>query len=252
MNDNILVLDCDGVIFDSLPLIDEYVQKIKYEASDAYKKQLDMEEMRVRLVINRWEEERSNDPNQHGLLTKRIIDIKRKKKMYFEYKDKVLEEVLDEYKDRIDYQKIYQLENTFDGVLNMIYTIHGKGLFSDIYILSHVNTQKEIETKKEFFKTYLPMVKFIPVMFHMEPFYNPDGTKKNKRERTCKIEYFRNYTGIKDLSNIYFIDDSESIIDEAKDLGVGYTYFKNESASTIDLLTKISFDAIGIIDNKRK
>ena len=99
---------------------------------------------------------------------------------------------------------------------------------------------------------YLPMVKFIPVKFHMEPFYNSDGSKNNTRFRSSKMEYFKNYTGIQDLSKVYFIDDTESIISEAKELGVEYTYYKNDSTTTVDLLTKVSFDAIGIIDNKTK
>ena len=96
------------------------------------------------------------------------------------------------------------------------------------------------------------MVKFIPVMFHKEPFYRKDGTKNNKRIRTNKMQFFKEYSGMDDLSNIYFIDDTQSIINEARSLGVLNAYFKNESSSTVDLLTKIAFDAIGIIDKKIK
>ena len=248
MKDNILVLDCDGVIFDSLPLIDEYVKNIKYIASDAYKNELDKEEFKARFMLNKWKEERSNDPIQHDLIKKMIRDVERKRNEHYEYKDKVLEEVSQRYKGKIDYHKIYQLENTFEGVINMIYTIYGKGLFDDIYILSHVNCKREIEAKSQFFKTYLPMVKFIPVMFHEEKFYNPDGTKNTKRKRTNKIASFQKLTNLEDLSNVYFIDDTESIIDEARQLGVGFTYYKHESLPTIDLLTKVSFEAIGVIN----
>ena len=250
MNDNILVLDCDGVIFDSLPLIDNYVKNIKYIASDSYKRELDQEEFRARLMLNKWEEERSNDPNQYGLIKKRIKDVERKRKEHYEYKDKVLEEVTDKYKGKIDYQKIYQLENTYDGVINMIYTIYGKGLFNEIYVLSHVNCKREINAKKKFFETYLPMVKFVPVMFHIEPFYNQDGSKNTKRKRTNKIEYFKNYLSLEELSCVYFIDDTESIIKEALDLGVNNTFYKNDSSSTIDLLTKVAFDSIGVISKE--
>lgn len=252
MNDNILVIDCDGVIFDSLPLIDEYVKKIKYIASDAYKKELDQEEFGARLMLNRWEEDRSNDTHQHNLIRKKIRDVEKKRKEHYEYKDKVLEEVTDRYKGKIDYEKIYQLENTFDGVISMLYTIHSKGLFSEIYILSHANSKREIEAKKKFFQKYLHMATFIPVMFHVDPFYNRDGSKNTKRARTNKMAFFKNYTGMEDLSNVYFIDDTESIINEARELGVGYTYFKNDSTTTSDLLTKVSFEAIGVVDKNIK
>ena len=250
MDDNILILDCDGVIFDSLPLIDECVQKINYKASDAYKKELDTEEIKAIFMKNKWEEERSNNPSELGIIKKRMSDVKRKKKEHYEYKDMVLEEVNYEYENRIDYYKIYQLQNTFDGVINMIYTIYGKGLFKEIYVLSHVNSEREIDAKKQFFKKYLPMVRFIPVYFHLDNFYNVDGTRNLKRLRTNKIEYFKNYTGIEDMSTAYFIDDSISIIDEAKELGLSNAYYKNDSSSTNDLLTKIAFDAIGIVDYK--
>lgn len=252
MSDNILILDCDGVIFDSIPLIDEYVKNIKYEASDAYKKELDSKELKARLMLNKFEEERSNNPSEYGLLKKTIRDIERKRKEHYEHKDCVLEEALKEYKDRINYKAIYQLENTFDGVINMIYTIYGKSLFKDIYILSHVNSQNEIIAKTDFFKKYLPMVKFIPVYFHVENFFNSDGTKNLKRIRTNKIGYFKNYTGIDDLSKAFFADDTESIINEARNLGVVYTYYKTDAISMVDLLRRISFDAICSVDNLNK
>lgn len=250
MNDNILILDCDGVIFDSLPLIDEYVQKINYKASDAYKNELDTEEIKAIFMKNKWEEERSNNPQELGAIKKRIISVQKKKQEHYEYKDMVLEEVRHEYENKIDYYNIYQLNNTFDGVINMIYTIYGKGLFKEIYVLSHVNCENEIKAKKNFFKKYLPMIKFIPVYFHLDNFYNNDGSINHDRLRTNKIEYFQKYTGINDLSRTYFIDDSISIIDEAKAIGLSNAYYKNKSISINDLLTKISFDAIGIVDNK--
>ncbi len=252
MNQNVLILDCDGVIFDSLPLIDEYVQKIKYEASDAYSDELDFEELKIRAMLHRYEKERSNNPEEYGLIQKRIKNIEKRRIEHYDYKDLVLEEVISEYQNRINYDEIYQLENTFDGVINMIYTIYGKGLFNEIYVLSHVNCEREIIAKKKFFKKYLPMIKFVPVKFHLDSFYNEDGEKNIKRLRTNKIEYFRNYTGIRDLSSSYFIDDTESIINEARKIGVAGAYYKNGSSKTVDLLTKVSFEAIGVVDKNIK
>ena len=36
MEKKILVLDCDGILFDSLKLIDEQVETINYMGSDSY------------------------------------------------------------------------------------------------------------------------------------------------------------------------------------------------------------------------
>ena len=255
MNGNILVLDCDGVIFDSLRLIDEYVRDIEYIASDEYKEKfLDPKSAEANASKDQYEDERSNNPNALRQIENLIIEIENLKDVHYEYKDRVLEEADEKYVGRIDYDKIFTINHTFSDVIDMIRMIDFKGLFDKIYVLSHVNCQREIDAKRRFFEEHLPMVEFVPVLFHIEPFYNSDGSKNLDRVRTNKMGYFLQKKEIDDPSSVYFIDDTLSITSEAIELGVTNSYFKAKSGSTINLLFKACFDSMGInnpLSNKK-
>ena len=95
------------------------------------------------------------------------------------------------------------------------------------------------------------MVELVFVKFHEEKFhYEQENFEKNtKRRRTNKIATFITTTGIMDLTNAFFMDDTESIITEADQLGVGHTYYKKEDEDSVEKLDGIFADTV-IAKNK--
>ena len=241
-----LILDVDGIIFNSLPLIDEEVRKINYTASDKFYNKVRMVEVELNKRYRDLEYERANNLSEvtyeYFNHEERIATLI---KHHFEMKDRVLEEVDPKFRNRIDYSKVYKLENTYPGVVKTIQRLYASGAFGKIYALSHVNSLAEIEAKKEFFSTYLPMIEFIPVLFHQDPFYIPGTMEKNpKRIRTNKICYFKSQLGIDNLEDYFFVDDTKTIVDEAREEGVGYCYYKTSDLdinNILDDLANISF-----------
>ena len=242
MKDYNLILDCDGVIFDSLGLIDEQVQQIEYKASDKYHDEVITSAKRYHDLLYKLEYERANDyEEEKHIIHRKLADLGEERERCRLLKDIVLEEVYHKYEDRIDYYSIYTLENAYPGVINMINNIYETGVYENIYILSHVNSESEVFAKNLFFSKYLPFVKFIPVKFHEEPFhYNKEDTWRNlKRKRTNKIERFQKITGIESLDKLTFIDDSETIIQEAEQMMVGRTYYKRKDENIVDILRAV-------------
>ena len=246
-----LLLDCDGVIFNSNPLIDNYVQRIEYKASDRYGMELDLESQRAHDEYHKWQYERSNDLEKLKKIRERIEEIGNRRREHFLLKDQVLEEVYPEYENRIDYDRIYQMRNTFPGIIKKIIDIWESGVYNKIFIVTHSNSPREVMAKMRFFRKYLPMVELVFVKFHDEKFYyNPEEFEKNYlRRRTNKIEAFIKTTGIQDLSNSSFMDDTGSIVTEADELGVGYTYYKSEEEDSVEKLEGIFADTV-IAKNK--
>ena len=203
MKKKILVLDCDGILFDSLKLIDEQVETINYMGSDSYKND----------ITQRIDERDRN----FDLWNERL-------RLHYIIKDQILEEVFPKYQNRINYDVIYQFENTFDGVIEEVKKIWNSGLFSQIYVLSHVNSVNEVRAKRRFFEEYLPMVNVITVPFHREMYYRcinkeEEIRKNSDRVRTNKVNELKDILELEDLSSVYFIDDTRSICEEAVDLG---------------------------------
>lgn len=244
MNNRYLILDCDGVIFDSLKLIDVEVQKIKYEASDAYLQKLIKDSKKLHDRLHDLEQER-DDSSELRKIKSSILKLSKLRLTHFDHKDLVLEEVLPEYKNRIDYSKIYTIDNVYPGVIELIKEIWNQGIYDKIFVNSQVNPDSEIEAKVNFFNEYLPMVQFVPVRFHLEPYFDLVTHKKNNnRKRSNKIECFKIMTGIEDLSNSSFIDDTSGVIEEAKKAGVGNCYYKTKDMDTNHLLRNAVVDTL--------
>ena len=233
-----LLLDCDGVIFDSTRLIDKYVQKIEFRASDKYCELLNKMSADYHNQLHDLEIERSNNVEREANINSAIEEVRRLRKAHFLLKDMVLEEVLPKYKGLIDYARIFRLRNTFPGVIEKIKEICESGIFDEIFIVSHYNSPREAEVKIKFFREYLPMVKVILVKFHQDDFILGDDAKNSSRQRSNKIIEFSNQTGIVDHSHSSFIDDTLSIIEEAIEIGVGHCMHKGKRDKTVELLDK--------------
>ena len=253
MAKKLLLLDCDGVIFDSNELIDSYVQKIYFCASDKYCKYLNDLSSKLQSEIDQLNMERPNDSELKKSKERERQAVKGLIKDHFYAKDMVLEEVLPEYQNRIDYYKIYQKNNLFPNILERIDEIIRMGIFGDVYVVSHYNSENERLAKESFFETYLPSVKVLPMKFHKEPFSNrsEDREKNKKRERTNKILEFAKLTGTDDFSMTSFIDDSLSIVEEAEKFGIKHCFYKDKETSTAVFLEKALEYAIYGNDNSK-
>ena len=240
MAKKLLLLDCDGVIFDSNRLIDACVEKIEYRATDKYCDILNNFSAKCHNQLHRLEIERSANPEDEEKLNSTLEKIRKLRKEHFYYKDMVLEEVFPKYQNRIDYFPIYQLENAYPGVIERIEEISDTGLFDDIYVVSHYNSNNEAMAKLGFFNRFLPNIKVILIKFHKEEFsLDPNDEEKNKkRERSNKMLEFSKLTGITDFSETTFIDDSISICEEAKKQDVAHSCYKDEEHDTMYWLGK--------------
>lgn len=254
MKGHYLILDCDGVIFDSLPLIDEQVKKIDEIASDEYGRKLLIAKDRIDREIDYLEDERdTNSKRMQNLLRRRenIIALRRE---HYDHKDIVLEEVYPQFEGLINYDIIYQIENTFPGAVRLIRDISTWGIYEKIIISSQVNTDREINAKKNFFSKYLPMVEFVPVKFHEEPYFDPvTGLKNENRARSIKIDSVKKTLGIHDFSQASFVDDTKIVLDEANEAGVAYCFHKKITDDIIHILRTACYcNLFSLIDMNNK
>lgn len=258
MGDNgkkyILVLDLDGVVFNSLKLIDSMVYRIEEKASDWYLQKNNKEIRDLSEELRQLKYERVSITNRRREeIERRIAELERLNDEHFEYKDLVLEEVFDKYKGLIGYSNIYLLKNMFEGVIETIWTIYQSGIFERIIGASHCNVESEANAKIEACGKHLPMMEVIPIPFHIEPFFDPLTGQKLKRERTNKIEYLQKVLGLsdEDLSRVVFVDDTISIINEAMELGVGMCYHKRPFDDINDLLMRAYFNTCSAANEER-
>ena len=249
-NKPILVVDLDGVIFDSLPLIDEIVGNIDIRATDKYLRQLEEREEKIRKKINQLEYERVNDCDDIKMdLLFELDKVSKLKREHYDYKDQVLEEVYPMYKGLIDYFEIYQFKHTFPMVFETLVRVWEGNVFDRIIGESHYNVDCESDAKRFCLLKDLPFMEFLPVKFHIQPYFNQLTGEKNDRIRSNKIEQLSYYLKIvnrgqlPNLKKVYFVDDTLSIIREAQKAGVEHCYFKSPEANTNSLLREAYFDA---------
>ena len=203
-NKFILVLDHDGIIHPN-ELIEEYVKKIDYRASDEY-----------RLALSKMMDEREPNEEELSLLIR---------EHYF-MKDQVLEEVKEEFKGKIPYDLIYTFENAYEGVLDTIRFVYVSRVFDAIILNSHQNCQFEIDGKERFHKYYLPFLQTFYPPFHKDKFDPslPNLLDNNDRVRTHKGIYLMEQLGVTNLKGFYAVDDGYHICKEYNECGAKSFY----------------------------
>ena len=198
MERRVLCLDCDGVIFNTVQMIQKIIAKINYCCS---------QEFQEKNIDRALKENQIDLYNKYRRIRKITID-------------EVLEETSDIYKNRIRYNEMYVYKNTFYGVVEMIAAICEARIFDKIYITTHVNSLQEVLAKTQFFGNFLSQVEVFTIPFNSEP-YNPDKNnyyENFNRKRTNKPAEFFKAKG-ENPTNTIFIDDSESICEQARELG---------------------------------
>lgn len=231
MERKVLVLDCDGVIFDVVRLMKDITSKINWCCSDEFKE---------KVIDHAFKNNETDLYNKYNAIHKIT-------------KDEVLEETSDLYEDKISYDEIYKMENTFPHVIELIKEIWDSKLFNKIYICSHVNSLKEIMAKKKFFAKYLPMVDVKCYYFNDQPYIHDKGKyyENANRKRSNKPRQFFRETHEKP-DTCYFIDDSSTICGEARMDGAHATYRDPDEEDPLAVFQEMLDTIFNINDNKTK
>ncbi len=231
MDRRVLVLDCDGVIFDVVKLMKDIISKINWCCSDEFKTKV------IDQAFARNEMELYNKYNAIHKITK----------------DEVLEETSDLYQNKINYDEIYTIDNAFPNVIELIREIWESRLFDKIYIASHVNSEKEILAKKRFFAEYLPFVDVRCYYFNDQPYiHDKERYYENAfRKRTNKPRQFFKETR-EHPEQCHFIDDSSTICGEAKVDGAQATWRNPDEEDPTAVFQEMLDSIFNIEDSKVK
>ena len=178
----ILCIDFDDVIMNTKPHIEKYLKILDARASEEYIKSL-------------------SKSKEEGLIDEETFhELERE---HYDYKDRILEEVDNEYKGFINYDAFINIENTYPNVVDYVNFLCNCGHYDEVYIVSHHNVDREKEAKDRFIKEFMPKAKYIPVPFHQEKY-----EKGKRREMTNKAKYLMKKLDINDIINFTLIDDS--------------------------------------------
>lgn len=123
-----------------------------------------------------------------------ILDI------HYDAKDRLLEEIDDNYKNVIDYHNIYTMNN---ANINMVNYVSKMANEMDTYIIFYYNTEREYDAKYSFCERNFKNVKIIGIKYHKLP-YSSDI----KRKKTNKAQYIKEELGLKSLEGCILIDKS--------------------------------------------
>ena len=214
-NKFVLVLDHDGIIHPN-ELIEEYIKKIDYRASDEYKS-----------ILSKMMDERELTDERFNYLIREHYFIK----------DQVLEEVKEEFRGKIPYDVIYTIKNAYEGVLDTIRFVYVSRVFDAFILNSHRNCQFEIDGKDSFHKKYLPFLQTFYPPFHQEKYDPtlPNLLDNNDRVRTNKGLYLMNQLGVTNLKGFYAVDDSAGICKEYKECGAK-SFYKAPNMDSKDII----------------
>ena len=227
-----IISDFDGVIVNSLPLIDEYVQELDYKASDKYRKELVDRSNACHLEKQRLEEEQKFDGYEMDIIVQEIAELQRKRKDHYDRKNIVLEEVYPEFRNKIDYQKIYQIENAYEDAIETLIRIWERKIYERMIICTNINSGVEILAKRGFIKEYLPMAQLIPLRFFLDPYYDPLSGLKNLNRVPCdKLKTLTDRDKSINIPSSVAIDDTKGVIDSGNLIGFKCFHKKLEDNS---------------------
>ena len=178
----ILCIDFDDVIVKTKQFIEPILEKTRFDASAR----------NLMIITARYN---SKDIDQE---TKELLE-----RAHYDAKDRVLEEVDEEYKGLINYDEIIRAENTYLNAIEYVNYLYRCGRYDEVYIFTLYNTESERVAKEKFINRYWPGLKMIAVPFHVDKY-----EVGKKRPITSKAEYFMKYRGLDNLRNVSLIDDS--------------------------------------------
>ncbi len=242
-----LVSDFDGVIVNSLPLIDEDVKKLDYIASDEYKRILIAESNACHLRKQQLEEEQKFYGYEMEEVKRKIAELQRKRKEHYDHKNIVLEEVDPQFRNKIGYGRIYQLENAYEGAIETLTEIWERQVYERIIVCSNINSGVEIQSKRAFLQKYLPMVQFVPLRFFIDPYYDPDTNEKNEDRQPCdKLAVLTSRDLKIDIPRSSAVDDTPGVIESGLALGFR-CYHRRIEDDVRDIFIAAANDTIDVV-----
>jgi len=229
------ILDFDGVLVPGEDLMDEYIMEFCKKATNAYCEKLFKKQSELIKIQQQLEEERNIYGKEMHELILELEELKKKIKMHFDLKDQVLEETEEKYRNKINYEEIYQKRNIYPGVLETVWKIHESGIYKLQIVNTHINAEKEIIAKGKLLQKEFPPVKYIPIRYHIEPYRDQYGLLTKNRMPSDKTGRLLRTVSSIDVKTSPLIDNSRSIIKRGEELGLR-TYFvpKNEEQYVID------------------
>lgn len=148
----------------------------------------------------------------------------------YDLKDRIIEEVDESYKGKIDYTRLYEVNELNQDFVNYVCEAAND---NEVFIIFYYNTVREKNEKIKICNEIFPNCKPLAVKFYQNP-YN----KNFMRERTNKAFYAMNILGLSNLENCLLIDKSTLNCDQWIKLK-GYTYLyrskflKNSNNSSV-------------------
>ena len=224
------IYDFDGVLLPGEELMDKYVIKICEKASNAYCDKLFARQSELIKVQQRMEQERDVFGPEMRAVQRELEELRKKIEEHFMLKDQVLEETEEKYKNKIPYKDIYIRNNVYQGILELLWKIYDSKLYSELIVNTHVNAGTEIVAKRELLEKDFPPMKFVPILYHIEPYRDPYGGSINKnRKPSDKIGRLVNSIApYIDVNKSTFVDNTASIIKRGRELGIN-CYFVDKN-----------------------
>ncbi len=240
------IYDYDGVLVPGEILMDEYIKDVCPDAMNSHEEQLIQRQIELTKEELRLIQER----NIHGLemreVKKELDDIAAKLDRHFMLKDQVLEETEPKYKNIIDYDEIYRLENVYPGVLETLWQIYDRGVYHILINNTHTNVDREEKAKLRLLAKEFPPMVYVPVLFHTIPYRGPNGLINHDRDRSDKVQrMISNHRYINPLISTY-VDNSPGVIKCAKKQGLR-TYFVDKEQDPRDHIIEAANDTIDIV-----
>ena len=240
------IYDYDGVLVPGEELMDQYIDPVCHEATNAYGLKLFKRQLELLLEKQRLEEERNIYDPDYKTICQQLIDIEEKIKKHFELKDRVLEETEPKFKNIIDYDEIYRIENVYPGVLNSLLEIYKENIYQKLVNNTHVNIKREIVAKERLLKAYFPPMEFVPIPFHIFPYRDKEGYVNKDRKPTDKVlRMMRTIDYVNPLISTY-VDNSRGVILCANKQGFR-TYFVDKNQNPNDSIILAANDTIDIV-----
>ena len=228
--------DVDGVLIPGQELMDEYVyNEIDVIASDRYRYELLAHLSKLNERKEELEAEQRFTCPEMEEIKKEIVEYEKRKLIHFDHKNMTLEEATPELEGRIPYHKIYQLENMYPGVAEILYKIHELGIFDEENAPTLVNPVSEIRAKNEFFHKNFPWIKVVPLKFFVEPYFMPGSKLKTLNRVPCdKATKFAELKPKMIIPKSPYVEDTLSIVKIAQSLGFP-AYFRSRDDDPVDV-----------------
>ena len=240
------IYDYDGVLVPGEELMDNYIEQVCKEATNAYGATLFKRQLELIKEKQRLEAERDVYNGDYADTVKELADIEMKIKRHFDLKDQVLEETEKKYKNIINYDEIYRAEHVYPGVIEALQKIHKEKIYQKLINNTHVNVQREIDAKKKLLRECFPPMEFVPIYFHIIPYRDPAGFINKDRKPSDKVlRMIRILEYINPLIST-FVDNSRGVIACANKQGLR-TYFVDKGQNPRSLIVGAANDTIDIV-----